>query len=133
MAIIEETEDRLFRSAEAGNMGGGVQTLYEVPRKAAESAQLAFHHESATYRGSPCAARGPALPSGDGDSCATTQHLPPPHRPSGQSPLSGRRVCVRSDLPRAPRHTLRQSGLAGVTRISTAFTCMAGTTAAVGP
>jgi replicative DNA helicase len=45
MAIIEETEDRLFRLAEAGNMGGGVQTLYEVLRKAAESAQLAFHHD----------------------------------------------------------------------------------------
>jgi hypothetical protein len=45
MAIIEQTEGRLFRLAEAGNTGGGVQTLYEVLRKAAESAQLAFNHD----------------------------------------------------------------------------------------
>jgi replicative DNA helicase len=45
MAIIEPTEDRLFRRAEAGNMGGGVQTLSAVLRKAVESAQLGFHHD----------------------------------------------------------------------------------------
>jgi replicative DNA helicase len=45
MAIIEQTEGRLFRLAEAGNTGGGVQTLYEALRKAAESAQLAFNHD----------------------------------------------------------------------------------------
>jgi replicative DNA helicase len=45
MAIIEQTEGRLFRLAEAGNMGGGVQTLYEALRKAAESAQLVFNHD----------------------------------------------------------------------------------------
>jgi replicative DNA helicase len=45
MAIIEPTEDRLFRRAEAGNTGGGVQTLSAVLRKAAESAQLGFHHD----------------------------------------------------------------------------------------
>jgi replicative DNA helicase len=44
MAIIEQTEGRLFRLAEAGNTGGVVQTFYEVLRKAAESAQLAFNH-----------------------------------------------------------------------------------------
>jgi replicative DNA helicase len=46
MAIIEQNEDRLFQLAEAGNTGGGVQTLYEVLRKAAESAQLTFNHDS---------------------------------------------------------------------------------------
>jgi replicative DNA helicase len=46
MAIIEPTEGCLFRRAEAGNTGGGVQTLSEVLRKAAESAQLAFNHDS---------------------------------------------------------------------------------------
>lgn len=45
MAIIEQTEGRLFQLAEAGNTGGGVQTSYEVLRKAAESAQLAFNHD----------------------------------------------------------------------------------------
>ena len=45
MAIIEPTEGRLFRLAEAGNTGGGVQTLSEVLRKAAESAQLALNHD----------------------------------------------------------------------------------------
>jgi replicative DNA helicase len=44
MAIIELTEGRLFRLAEAGNTGAGVQTLYEVLRKAAESARLPFNH-----------------------------------------------------------------------------------------
>jgi replicative DNA helicase len=43
--IIEQTEGRLFRLAETGDAGGGVQTLYEVLRKAAESAQLACHHD----------------------------------------------------------------------------------------
>ena len=46
MAIIEQTEGRLGRLAEAGNTGGGVQTFYEALRKAAESAQLAFNHDS---------------------------------------------------------------------------------------
>jgi replicative DNA helicase len=45
MAIIEQTEGRLCRLAEAGNTGGRVQTLYEALRKATESAQLAFHHD----------------------------------------------------------------------------------------
>jgi replicative DNA helicase len=45
MAIIEQPEGRLFRFAEAGNTGGGVQTLHEVLRKTAESAQLAFNHD----------------------------------------------------------------------------------------
>ena len=41
--IIEQTEGRLFRLAEMGGTGGGVQTLYEALRQAAESAQLAFN------------------------------------------------------------------------------------------
>ena len=45
MAIIEQTEGRLCQLAEAGNTGGGVQTLYEALRKATESAQLAFNHD----------------------------------------------------------------------------------------
>jgi hypothetical protein len=45
MAITEQTEGRLFRLAEAGNKGGGVQTLSEVLRKVAESARLAFNHD----------------------------------------------------------------------------------------
>ena len=45
MAIIEPTEDRLFRRAEAGNTGGGVQTLSELLRKAAERARLPFNHD----------------------------------------------------------------------------------------
>jgi replicative DNA helicase len=45
MAIIEQTEGRLFRLAEAGNTGGGLQTLSEMLRKAAESAQLALNHD----------------------------------------------------------------------------------------
>ena len=45
MTISEQTEGRLFRIAEAGNMGGGVQTLSDVLRKAAESAQLEFNHD----------------------------------------------------------------------------------------
>ena len=36
--IIEQTEGRLFRLAETGNTGGGVQTLYDALRQAAESA-----------------------------------------------------------------------------------------------
>jgi replicative DNA helicase len=45
MAIIEQTEGRLFRLAETGDTGRGVQTLYEALRQAAESAQLAFNHD----------------------------------------------------------------------------------------
>jgi replicative DNA helicase len=45
MAIIEQTEGRLFRLAETGDAGRGVQTLYDTLRKAAESAQLAYHHD----------------------------------------------------------------------------------------
>jgi replicative DNA helicase len=43
--LSEQTEGRLFRLAEAGDTGGGVQTLYEALRQAAASAQLAFHHD----------------------------------------------------------------------------------------
>jgi replicative DNA helicase len=43
--IIEQTEGRLFRLAETGDTGGGVQTLYEALRQAAASAQLACHHD----------------------------------------------------------------------------------------
>jgi replicative DNA helicase len=43
--IIEQTEGRLFRLAETGDTGGGVQTLYEALRQAAESAQLAFNRD----------------------------------------------------------------------------------------
>jgi replicative DNA helicase len=45
MAIIEQTEGRLFQLAEAGNTGGGVQILSEVLRKATEIAQLAFNRD----------------------------------------------------------------------------------------
>jgi replicative DNA helicase len=45
MAIIEPTEGCLFRLAEAGNTGAGVQTLSKVLRKAAESPPLPFNHE----------------------------------------------------------------------------------------
>jgi hypothetical protein len=45
MAIIEQTEARLFRLAETGDTGRGVQTLSEALRLAAESAQLAFNHD----------------------------------------------------------------------------------------
>jgi replicative DNA helicase len=45
MEIIEPPEGRLFRLAEAGNTEGGVQTLSEVLRKAAESARLPFNHD----------------------------------------------------------------------------------------
>jgi replicative DNA helicase len=45
MAIIEQTEARLFRLAKTGDTGRGVQTLYEALRLAAESAQLAFNHD----------------------------------------------------------------------------------------
>jgi replicative DNA helicase len=45
MAIIEQTEGRLVQLGEAGNTRGGVQTLSEVLRKVAESAQLAFNHD----------------------------------------------------------------------------------------
>jgi replicative DNA helicase len=45
MAIIEPTEGCLFRLAEAGNTGGGVQTLSELLRKAAERARLPFNHD----------------------------------------------------------------------------------------
>jgi replicative DNA helicase len=41
--IIEQTEGRLFRLAETGDTGRGVQTLYEALRQAAESTQLAFN------------------------------------------------------------------------------------------
>jgi replicative DNA helicase len=44
MAIIEQTEGRLFRLAKTGDTGRGVQTLHEALRQAAESAQLAFNH-----------------------------------------------------------------------------------------
>jgi replicative DNA helicase len=44
-AIIQMTEGRLFRLAEAGNTGGGVQTLSDLLRKAAESARLPFNHD----------------------------------------------------------------------------------------
>jgi replicative DNA helicase len=46
MAIIEQTEGRLVRLADAGNTGGGVQTFFEVLRKTAESAQLAFNRDA---------------------------------------------------------------------------------------
>jgi replicative DNA helicase len=45
MAIIEQTEGRLFRLAETGDAGRGIQTLYEALRRAAEIAQLAFNHD----------------------------------------------------------------------------------------
>jgi replicative DNA helicase len=45
MAIIEQTEGRLFRLAETGDTGRGVQTLYDAMRQAAESAQLAYNHD----------------------------------------------------------------------------------------
>jgi replicative DNA helicase len=45
MAIIEQTEGRLFRLAETGNAGRGVQTLYKALRRAAELTQLAFNHD----------------------------------------------------------------------------------------
>jgi replicative DNA helicase len=45
MAIIEQTEGHLFRLAETGDAGRGVQTLYDALRQAAESAQLAFNHD----------------------------------------------------------------------------------------
>jgi hypothetical protein len=38
MAIIKQTEGRPFRPAAVGNRGGGVQTLSEALRKAAEGA-----------------------------------------------------------------------------------------------
>jgi replicative DNA helicase len=38
MAIIEQTEGRLFRLAETGDTERGVQTLYDALRQAAESA-----------------------------------------------------------------------------------------------
>ena len=46
MAIIEQTDGRLFRLAETGNTGCRVQALYEALRQASESAQLAFNHDS---------------------------------------------------------------------------------------
>jgi replicative DNA helicase len=45
MAIIEQTEGRLFRLAETGDTGRGVQTSYEALRRAAEIAELAFNHD----------------------------------------------------------------------------------------
>jgi replicative DNA helicase len=45
MAIIEQTEGRLFRLAETRNTGRRVQALYEALRQAPESAQLAFNHD----------------------------------------------------------------------------------------
>jgi replicative DNA helicase len=45
MAIIEQTEGRLFGSLKRETTGGGVQTLYDALRKAAESAQLALNHD----------------------------------------------------------------------------------------
>jgi len=46
MAIIEQTEGRPCRLAEAGNTGDRVQRLYEALRNAAESARLTFNHGS---------------------------------------------------------------------------------------
>jgi replicative DNA helicase len=43
--IIEQAEGRLFRLAETGHAGGGVQTLYDALRQAAASAQLAYNHD----------------------------------------------------------------------------------------
>jgi hypothetical protein len=51
MAIIEQTEGRLLRLAEAGNTGGGLQTLCEVLRKAAGSARLTFNHDGSVTGG----------------------------------------------------------------------------------
>jgi replicative DNA helicase len=45
MAIIEQTEGRLFQLAETGDTGRQVQTLYEALRQAAASAELAFNHD----------------------------------------------------------------------------------------
>jgi hypothetical protein len=45
MAVIEQTEGRLFRLAEPGNTGGALQTLSEVPYNAVESAKLEFNHD----------------------------------------------------------------------------------------
>jgi replicative DNA helicase len=46
MAIIEPTEGRPFRLAEAGNTGGRVQTFSEMLRQATESDRLPLHHDS---------------------------------------------------------------------------------------
>jgi replicative DNA helicase len=45
IAIIEQTEGRLFRLAETGDTGRGAQTLYEALRRAAELTQLVFNHD----------------------------------------------------------------------------------------
>jgi replicative DNA helicase len=92
MAIIEQPEGRLFRLAEAGNTGGGLQTLSEVLRKAAESAQLVFNHDG-------------------GFSGVTTGLRSLDRRLGGLQPsdlmiLAGR-ACARPHLP--PGHTLATS------------------------